>query len=147
MLVRDVMTHHPARIHQDDHLQRAAELAALSMVSDLMVVDEDGRFVGVLSEGDILRALMPAADEIDAEGGTVAEAFAVFDRRGERLRGRDVATLVIRDPMVIRPDDHVAAAAAVLLDRMIRRLPVVEDGKLVGTVSRADILRAAVGTL
>ena len=44
----------------------------------------------------------------------------------------------------MHPDDHVAKAATVLIDRQIRLLPVVEDGRLVGTVSRANICRAVV---
>jgi CBS domain-containing protein len=48
---------------------------------------------------------------------------------------------------VLDPEHHVAQAAAILLDKSIRLLPVVSDGKLVGTVSRADVCRAIVGTL
>jgi CBS domain-containing protein len=55
--------------------------------------------------------------------------------------------LVIREPIVMHPDDHVARAATVLIERQIRRLPVVQDGRLVGTVSRANICQAVVGTL
>lgn len=141
------MTHHPARIALDADMQRAAELVALSGASDLMVVDEGNVFVGVLSEGDILRAGMPDPEEILAHGGTLTDAFELFLRKGANLRGRKVIPFIIRDPIVVRPDDHVGAAATILVDQMIRRLPVVDDGKLVGTVSRADVCRAVVGTL
>ena len=139
------MTADPTRIRADADLRRAAELVARSGASDLMVVDGDDRFVGVLSEGDILRAALPDRDEVLGEGGTLADAFEIFVRKGGRLRERPIAALVIRDPLVIRPDDHIAAAAAILVDQMIRRLPVVADGTLVGTVSRADVCRAVVG--
>ena len=56
MVVREIMTADPTRIRADADLRRAAELVARSGASDLMVVDGDDRFVGVLSEGDILRA-------------------------------------------------------------------------------------------
>jgi CBS domain-containing protein len=48
---------------------------------------------------------------------------------------------------VVSPEDHIAKAATVLLDKQIRLLPVVQDGKLVGVISRADVCRAVVGTL
>ena len=147
MLIREAMTPHPARIRSDSDLERAADIIALSGASDLMVVDEHNVFVGVLSEGDVLRAAMPDREEILEGGGTMADAFALFVRKGGKLRDRTIAPFVIRAPIVVSPDDHVGAAAAILIDRMIRRLPVVEDGKLVGTVSRADICRAVVGTL
>ena len=53
----------------DANLHQAAEIVAMSGVSDLMVLDAAGRFVGMLSEGDILRAALPDFDEIVEEGG------------------------------------------------------------------------------
>jgi CBS domain-containing protein len=101
--------------------------------------------VGVLSEGDILRAALPNFDEILAEGGTLFDAYRLFLRKGQELSQRPIMPLVIRNPLVLHPDDHVAKAATVLIDLQIRRLPVVENGQLVGTVSRANICQAVVG--
>jgi CBS domain-containing protein len=112
-----------------------------------MVVDELNTFVGILSEGDILRAALPDLDEIRAQGGSLADAFGVFVQKGQALAYRPILPLVIREPIVLSPDDHVTAAAVILVDKMIRRLPVVADGKLVGTLARADVCRAVVGTL
>jgi CBS domain-containing protein len=145
VLVRDIMSSAPARIGADADLRRAAETVAASGASDLMVVDGEDAFIGVLSEGDILRAAMPDRDEVLDAGGTLADAFEIFIGRGGRLSARPIAALVIRDPIVLSPDDHVGAAAAILVDQMIRCLPVVDDGTLVGTVSRADVCRAVVG--
>ena len=139
------MSSDPTRVGVDADLRRAAETVALSRASDLMVVDDGDAFVGVLSEGDILRAAMPDRDEVLAEGGTLADAFEFFIRNGGRMHARPIAALVIRDPIVLSPEDHVGAAAAILVDQMIRCLPVVEDGTLVGSVSRADVCRAVVG--
>lgn len=147
MLVSDVMVRHPVRIRLTSNLHHAAEMVALSGVSDLMVVDESNCFVGVLSEGDILRAALPDVDEIRAEGGSLADAFALFIEKGHQLADRPILPLVIREPIVLRPDDHVTAAAVILVDKMIRRLPVVANGTLVGTLARADVCRAVVGTL
>ena len=147
MLVSDVMVRHPVRIRLTSNVHHAAELVALSGVSDLMVVDESNSFVGVLSEGDILRAALPDIEEIRAEGGSLADGFALFIDKGQHLAHRPILPLIIREPIVLRPDDHVTAAAVILVDKMIRRLPVVADGKLVGTLGRADVCRAVVGTL
>ena len=51
---------------------------------------------------------------------------------------------MIRDAITVKPADEVAQAATIMVDRQIRRLPVVEDGRLHGTVSRADVCRAVV---
>ena len=59
MLVRDVMTRFPACIHLGADIRRAAELVSVSQISELMVLDHDDEFVGALSEGDLIRAVLP----------------------------------------------------------------------------------------
>lgn len=145
MLVRGVMTVRATRIHENASLHRAAEIVALSGIGDLMVVDDDNRFIGVLSVGDILRAAMPDMDEIVKEGSSLNQVFQLFLRKASELSYKPIQPLIIREPITVDPDDHVAKIAAVLLEKNIGRLPVVKDGRLVGTVSRADICEAVVG--
>jgi CBS domain-containing protein len=145
--VKGIMTVRAVRIRLGDTLHRAAEIIALSGVGDLMVIDDDNNFVGVLSVGDVLRAAMPNMEEILEEGGTLEQAYRLFLRKGSDLMYKPVAPLVIREPIVVDPDDHVAKAATVMIEKNIHRLPVVKDGRLVGTVGRADICQAVVGTL
>lgn len=147
MYVKGVMNTHAARIREDSNLHIAAEIVALSGVSDLMVVNSTGGFIGVLSEGDILRAALPDIDDILEEGGTLNDAYQIFLRRGAELSNRPIAPLIIREPITLQPEDHVAKATAILVSKQIRLLPVVKDGRLLGTVSRANICEAVVGTL
>ncbi len=145
MYVKGIMNNQAARIRDNSNLRHAAEIVALSGVGDLMVVNEEGDFVGVLSEGDILRAALPDTEEILAEGGTLLDAYHLFLRKGQSLSERPILPLVIRSPLVLHPDDHVAKAATILVNLQIRRLPVVENGRLLGTVSRANVCQAVVG--
>ncbi len=145
--IKDVMRVRTARIRQDSDIHHAAEIVALSGVSDLMVVDDEDKFIGVLSEGDILRTALPDIDEILDEGGTLEDAFQIFLDKGKQLAELPIAPLIIREPIVLDPENHVAQAATILVDKHIRLLPVVQDSKLVGTISRADVCRAVVGTL
>jgi CBS domain-containing protein len=147
MRVRDAMTNRVIRIRLGASVLDAAETVALAGSSDLMVVDASGRFGGVLSEGDILRAALPDIDEIIEGGGSIDAAFGRFLAKGRDLSALPIAPLVISDPIVLDPDDHVARAAVVLVERGIRLLPVVRDGILVGTISRADVCNAVVGGL
>jgi CBS domain-containing protein len=147
VLARGVMTVRATRIHENATLHRAAEIVALSGIGDLMVVDDDRRFVGVLSVGDILRAAMPDMDEILKEGGSLSQAFQLFLRKASELTYKPIKPLIIREPITVDPDDHVAKIATILLEKNIGRLPVVKDGRLVGTVSRADICEAVIGVL
>jgi CBS domain-containing protein len=94
-----------------------------------------------------LRACMPDFEEIVCGGGTLDHAYAFFVRKGRELEQRPIEPLVIKDPIVLRPEDPVARAATVMVEKQIRRLPVVAEGKLVGTVSRADLCRAVMAEL
>jgi CBS domain-containing protein len=144
MLVRDVMTVYPVFIHRDATMRRAAEIISIAEISDLMVVDDSGQFFGVLSEGDVIRAVLPDVAEIEAVGGTLDAAFVAFVRKGAELAQQPIAPLVITDAITLRPDDDAALAATVMVEKHIRRLPVVDDGRLVGTISRADLCRGVV---
>jgi CBS domain-containing protein len=145
MQVKGIMNNQAARIRDDSNLRDAAEIVALSGIGDLMVINQDGDFIGVLSEGDILRAALPNTEEILEEGGTLLDAYHLFLRKGQALSERPIMPIVIRNPLVLQPDDHVAKAATILINLQIRRLPVVENGRLLGTVSRANICQAVLG--
>lgn len=144
MLVSDVMTAFPAYIRLGATIRRAAEMVSVSEVGQLMVLDHDGRFVGSLSEEDLVRAMLPSFEDVTAGGGTLADAFRLFLDKGRALAERAVDPLVVRDAATVRSTDELARAAVVMLDRGIRRLPVVDDGTLVGTLSRADLCRAVI---
>lgn len=143
-LVGDIMQTDVATLDADATLAQAAALVAASRVGDLMVVDAAGGFVGVLSEGDILRSSLPDLDEILAAGGTLHDGYQLFLRKARNLSDKPITRLVITEPFVLEPGDHIAKAATLLIDRQIRLLPVVAAGQLVGSLSRADICRAVV---
>ena len=143
--VEDAMVTRTVRIRPDANLYKAAEVVALSRVSDLMVVGEDDKFLGVLSEGDILRAALPDMEEIVAEGGSLDTAFDIFVKKGKNLSDLPILPIVITEPIVLDPKAHIAKATMVMIDLNIRMLPVVKDGKLIGTISRADICQAIIG--
>ena len=147
MRIREAMTNRVARIRAEASMFEAAEAVSLSGASDLMVVDATGAFTGVLSEGDILRAALPDLDEILAAGGSLAGAFDRFVAKGRDLSTLPIKPFVIADALALDPDDHVAEAAVVFVERNIRLLPVVRDGRLLGVVSRADVCNAVIGGL
>lgn len=142
MQIRDVMSMNVTRVGVQSSLKRAAELVSLSQASDLMVVDDENNFVGVLSEGDLIRAVLPDFDDMIEQGKDTALAFANFVETGLQFGAKPIVPFVIKDPITLSPEDAALRAATVMISKQIRRLPVVEKGKLVGTVSRADICRA-----
>jgi len=137
--VRDVMDRRPIRIGLQDTLGTAAELFVLTQASDLAVIDGDDRFLGVLSEGDVLRALMPDFAGLDEAEVTLEHAYEIFRTSGADRVGDPINRITIRESITVAPDEELLRPAAVMVDQQIRRLPVVDDGRLVGTISRADI--------
>jgi CBS domain-containing protein len=139
MRVRDVMDIRCARLGAQTSMQAAAELLAISRANDLAVVDEEGNFMGVLAEGDLIRAVMPDVNEVVAAGGSHQDAFRLFLKTGRGLAYEPITRLIITNPILVAPDDELMTVATVMIAKGIRTLHVVENGKLCGSVSRADL--------
>jgi CBS domain-containing protein len=142
MKVRDAMNSSPSTISASSSLQQAADLLAKVQAADLMVVDPDGTFLGVLSEGDLVRATLPRLDELLSQGEGMGAAGDIFEDKAKNLRAKTVETCMIKDAISVAPGDDLVKAAGLMGSRNIRRLPVVDGKRLVGTVSRADVCHA-----
>jgi CBS domain-containing protein len=144
MLLQEAMSPPPIRLAPDSSMLDAVQVLTGSQESYVMVADERDVLVGVLSEGDLIRVMLPDMDEIHAAGGSVADAISAFMRKAGELASQPIAPYMITDPLTVSPKDHVALAAVIMIERQIRRLPVVDENRrLVGTVSRSDLCSAA----
>ncbi|GAB5494350.1 MAG: hypothetical protein Phog2KO_45650 [Phototrophicaceae bacterium] len=144
MLIQEIMTIHPIYINENADMRRAAEIISIAEVSDIMVVDKEKNFIGVLSEGDLLRAVLPNFDDVINEGGTLADAFNFFVHKGSNLGEYPISPIVIKNSITLKLDDEAAQAATIMIEKQIRCLPVVDNGKLVGSLSRANLCRAVI---
>ncbi|EWY38300.1 hypothetical protein N825_13915 [Skermanella stibiiresistens SB22] len=142
MLIREIMSINATRIRAGSTLRQAADILGMSSASDIAVVDDDNNFLGVLSEGDMMRAMLPQLTEVLEAGGHLEDSYSIFEEKGHEMANQPIETIMIRHPLVLTPADNLHKAATLMASRDIRRLPVVENGKLVGTVSRADVCRA-----
>jgi CBS domain-containing protein len=148
MRARDIMTADPVTVPPDMPLEAVATLMAERQVSGLPVLDADGRLAGLVTDGDLMRRLSakeekPASFFAALLGATADQAMAYA-----RAHGRRVRDVMSTDLATVPEDATVEEVAHILETRRIRRVPVVRDGRLVGVVSRADLLRAvmAVGS-
>lgn len=139
LLVRDVLDEKAFPVMVDVSMEYVADLLALTNASQLMVIDGAGNFIGVVSEVDLLQALIPDIDEILRIGGSLKDALNIFIRNGRDLAGQRIARLVKTNPRTANPNDELLAVATVMLQDDIRRLPVVEQGKFVGSIALSDI--------
>ena len=142
MKIGEVMNKKPAVIESHATFADAARRVAETQASDLMVVDAQGGFVGVLSEGDLIRATLPNYDELMRDGTSLGGAWKVFLEKGREVAKREIASIVIKAPLTFQPSDELIKAASAMVNKQIRVLPVVDGGILVGTISRGDLCKA-----
>jgi CBS domain-containing protein len=136
MRVRDVMTTTVTSVTPDRPLREVAELLTQRKVSGLPVVGRDGWVLGVVSEADFLAH--------DPQPPARAGILARLRRRGEpqtKAAARTAGEAMTSPAITIDPDASVRQAADTMVRRKVNRLPVIEEGRLVGIVTRADIVR------
>jgi CBS domain-containing protein len=145
MDAQGIMTRAVITAGPDDTVRTLAALFTQHGISAVPVCDKDGTLLGVISEGDLMRPFgegnMLRRDwwlGLLAEGTDLAPEFLNYVRLDSR-RARDLMTV----PAITATEHTSASEIADLLQRhRIKRVPIVKDGKVVGIVSRADVVRA-----
>ena len=133
-IVRDVMTTHVTAVPKTATFKEMATLLREHRVSAFPVVDSDGKVVGVVSEADML-----AKEALDFSGQR--KVSGLFHQERAKAAGITAEDLMTSPPVTVGPRDSVSDAARLMYARRVKRLPVVDDdGRLVGIVSRADVL-------
>ena len=144
VLASDIMTRDVVVVHPDTTLLDAVKLMASRGISGLPVVDEHGAIVGMMSEGDVLRWHEGFSDrearwlDLLAEGSDLALDFL----REMREQHRQIKMLMSPNPITVTEAAPAREVASMMYAHGIKRVPVVRDGKLVGIVSRIDLVRA-----
>lgn len=139
MKVSDVMTREVVTVEEDTPLKDVAELLLEHGVSGVPVVYE-GRVVGVVSETDILyKERGPEGEPRGAISLLLDGPDASLPRK---LAARTAGEAMSSPPVTIRSNRPLAQAAAMMLEQSVNRLPVVDGDRLVGLVTRSDMVRA-----
>ena len=147
MKVAEVMTRGVITITPQSGILEAAELMLHHRLSGLPVIDASGTVVGIVTEGDLIRR---------AETGTATRRkpwleFLVGPERLARefiaTHGRKVGEIMTRDVSAIAPESTLAELVSLMERRRVKRVPVIAGRRLVGIVSRADLVRALVEVL
>lgn len=134
LMTKDVLTVAP-----DVPLKDVAALLSQNRISGAPVCDQDQKLLGVISEADIIRKEQGLAPEVHG----VARWFTrLFDGELDKVEARTVREAMTSPALTVRPFDSVAKAARLMVEHRINRLPVAVDGRLVGIVTRADLVRA-----
>ncbi len=118
VLVRDIMTEHLVAVSPDTCASEAVALMLRHGISGMPVVDQNNKLLGIISEYDLLECFLEQPENVP-----------------------NVQQYMTADVRTIAPDDDTMDVARTFLEGNYRRLPVVEEGRLIGLVSRRDIMR------
>jgi CBS domain-containing protein len=142
MQVKDVMTQNVIAVGANEPVVKAARMMLQNRISGLPVVDAKGELVGVVTEGDFLRRReigterrRPKWLEFVLGPGKLAEDYV-------HASGRKVEEIMTPDPWTVGQDDPLEEVVELMERRHVKRLPVLQDGRMVGIVSRANLMHA-----
>ena len=142
MLASDVMVRNIVTVHPDTDVADAIKLLAEHDVSALPVLDDAGNLVGMLSEADLIHRVEIGSERhrpwwVEAVTGasTLATEFA-------KSHGKKVGEVMATGVISVSEDTPLSEIAALFERKRIKRVPVVKDGKLVGMVSRSNLIQA-----
>jgi CBS domain-containing protein len=141
MEARDVMTLGVVTVGPDMPVAQVAKLMLDNRISGVPVLTDD-KLVGIVSEGDFLRRAELGTErhhsrwlEIFATGTSLAGEYV-------KTHGQTAGDIMSRDVVTVAPDTSLGDVATILESKHIKRVPVVEEGRLVGIISRANLLHA-----
>jgi CBS domain-containing protein len=133
--VRDVMTTSVVAVRKDASFKEMAAMLRSCRISAFPVVDDAGRVIGVVSEGDLL-----VKEAVQADGTSLLAALRHIGE-DDKATGITAGDLMTGPALTIGPDAPVEEAARLMYDRRVKRLPVVNKaGELMGIISRVDVL-------
>lgn len=139
MKISELMTRDVLTIRPEASLKEAARTMLEAGISGLPVTGEDGALLGIITEADF------TSGEADRRTAKRAGLLRLLVADSEiPTRERSVGDVMTRAVVAIDPDADHAEAARLMQAERVKRLPVIEDGRLVGVVSRSDMVRAFV---
>jgi len=141
MNVRNAMSRSVRAVTPGTKIMEVASLMCLYRFHGLPVVDAQGHLIGVISEKDVLHSLFPTIDHLVSEGMHSVDLDRQLGLYKEVLE-RNVEDLMAHEPISVDADMHLLRAATVMVKHNFRRIPVVENGVLVGMLSLGDVHKA-----
>lgn len=140
MRVREFMRCDLTSVELDTTVSHVIYLLHQSGLASLPVVDEDGRVVGMISERDLIRAVLPGYVDM-LQSVAFLPSLDQLSRRLHEIGPKPVAEFMTEEVVAARPDDNDLHVADLMIRKGLKQIPVLDDQKrLVGVVRRIDLL-------
>lgn len=145
LTAREIMNHTVCSVTEETELKELAELFVKSNYKTLPVVDVRGRLVGVVSQTDLVEQDQPLHIPTVIslfDWVLYLESPKVFRDEVRKVSARKVGEICAREVVTCTPDTPVDAVASLMVEHKVHLLPVLDADRLVGVVSRLDIIRS-----
>ena len=147
LTVRDIMETDVPAVYPSDPVESVLKVLRTHELPGVPVINEGGRCVGIITEADLViseeGADLHLPHYFELFGGYVfLEPMKRFEERLRKAFSSTAGDLMTEDPVTIEPSADVAEAARLIASTRHNRLPVVEHGRLIGVVTRVDVLDA-----
>jgi CBS domain-containing protein len=142
MKAADVMVTNVIAVGPDASVQDVARILLSSRISGVPVVGADGKLLGIVSEGDLMHRFEAGTGRKRPWWLAILTGREVLASEFVREHSRKVTDVMTRQVVTATPDTPLANIANLLEKNAIKRVPIVENGKVVGVVSRANLLQA-----
>jgi CBS domain-containing protein len=145
--VRDIMDPDPVTVTPEDSVEKLLDVLKEHELPGVPVVNSGGRCVGIVTESDLVLSVEDAdlhlPHFINLFGGVVyLESLKKFESRIKKAFASNVGDMMTPDPITVDADASIDEAGRLIAEHKHNRLPVVEHGRLVGVVTRIDVLEA-----
>ena len=145
MRAADLMTRNVVTVDEEASVEEAAALMLRHRVSALPVLDRSGKLIGIVSEGDLMRRAELGTERERSWWLELITANSDLAVDYVKAHGRTVGEVMTRKPITASPNTPINEIAVLLEEHAIKRVPILDRGKLVGIVARANLLQALAG--
>jgi CBS domain-containing protein len=144
MNVSELMTTSVIAIRENTSVVDAAKTLLERNLTGVPIIDADDRLVGILTEGDLV------VQNANVHFPTFLQILDIkipltstrhFEEELRRALGTIASEVMTREVLTVSPNDEISVAATLMADKHVNPIPVVENGRLVGIISRSDIIR------
>lgn len=143
----DIMTRDVITVTAETTIRELAEIMTRHRIGSVPVVDDKGALIGIVTESDLIEQdknfHIPTVISL-FDWVIYLESEKKFEKELKRMTGQTVGDIYTKEAMTVDPQTSISEIADMMCDKRIHSLPVVDAGKLVGIVSRIDLIRSMV---
>ncbi|MEC9488593.1 MAG: CBS domain-containing protein [Halanaerobium sp.] len=141
MQIKDIMTKEVIKASPDATVQEVAKLLEKHRINGVPVVDEENRVVGIVTARGLVSLYLPSYLNLLDRLFHLLD-YDQFEAKAQEMAQTPVKDVMEEDVVCVEGKISVVEAAAIMVDQHIRQAPVIEDGYLVGIVTKSDIVKA-----